>query len=130
MSESFDSLINSLFDDIAVDGEFRTHSERVRIVDDVVEDYFANHGDIPSSSQLDRLSTYILKEDKKDRKGRKRPPAPEYPYLSDRQYDTRTRREASYSAAETYDSDGINRELPTRTNRITSELKTNKMKLR
>lgn len=121
--------INDLFDDIrGNDGEFRSPSYRIITCDELIEDYIEISGEVPPSNTLDRMATYIIKEDKKRRKGRKVVDEGDYPILSDRQYESRLRREAPDSRAEHYDSDGINRQIPTRALRIESELKLRKVK--
>lgn len=104
-----------------------TQEERIADVKRLTDDYVSQTGKRPATGQLDRLSTLILKEDKKKRKGVlvKRE---EYPFLSERQFETRMRNEVAFVGAMTYDSTGANRILPTRTNRIKTELKTKKVK--
>ena len=121
-------VIDDLFTELKEAPAYPSHEERVRTSENIIEEYFAKSGEAPPTPQLDRLSTYILKEDSFDRKGHKAPPELEYPYLSERQYNRRIEHEASESHAETYDTKGTNQAVPTRSARIRNELKTRKVK--
>ncbi|MCU7556553.1 hypothetical protein [Macrococcus capreoli] len=104
-----------------------TQEERIEDAKRLTDAYITQTNKRPATGQLDRLSTLILKEDKKKRKG-KAVVVEEYPALSERQLETRMRNETSFIGSSTYDSAGVNRNMPTRINRIKNELKTKKIK--
>ena len=124
LSDKIDELFANL---VGTDGEYRSDSYRHIACNTLIEDYFAKSGEVPPSAMLDRLATYLIKDDNRRYKGVKHT-VREYPYLSEKQYDRRTDKEASLAAAETYDSEGVNRQTLTRSLRIESELKTRKVK--
>ncbi|MCY8048480.1 hypothetical protein MOC17_20720 [Bacillus haynesii] len=71
-----------------------TRKERLKSVDHILETYFDATGEHPKSDIIERLSNIILVEDIKDRKKNKTR-TKEYPFLSDRQFSTRMKREYS-----------------------------------
>lgn len=101
---------------------------RIKDVERITNAYVEQTGERPTPGQLDRLSTYILLEDKLRRKGVKVVDEGEYPILSDSQYEKRTKRESSLVSASSFDSGRVDRKLPTRMNRIKTELSNRKIK--
>lgn len=122
--------IDELFADIRdKNGDFRSHSFRHIVCNDLIEDYFEETGEVPPSSLLDRMATYLIKEDKFRRKGRSAPPALEFPFLSASQYKRRIEREVDWKYAEHFDAEGNDLFIRTRASRIATETAKGKVKL-
>lgn len=130
-TQKFSDVIDYLFDKKLVDssGEYVSHDVRTDLSESVIEAYVHQTGERPKSEQLDRLGFYILKEDKKKRKGMVVPEMPEYPFLSERQMRSRYERERDWSYTHTIDTNGVNTLLPTRSNRISNEMARGDVKL-
>jgi len=116
--------------------------ERMVLIEHVSDDYILAHAEVnqrrinkweekggkgerPTSltlntALLDRLADAVLDEELTN-KNRSKAYLPEYPFLSERQFDGRRDREYSLSLAENYDTDGVNRGKPERRRRIARE---------
>lgn len=126
----FEEEVDRMFDeDLRLfSGDFRSHSDRIRRCDRLISQFVSDTGGVPPSVQLDRLASFILKEDTKGAKWKLALDV-EYPVLSDRQLRSRRDREASWDQAEYVDLTGVNRTFPTRLNRITLEIHRGDIKL-
>lgn len=121
--------INNLFANIrGSDGEYHSHSYRSIECDELIERYLSETGEVPPSKMLDRMATYMLKEDKFKRKGRKQPPELEFPILSATQYKNRISREMDWKYADYFDAEGNDLSIKTRSLRIANELAKGKVK--
>lgn len=122
--------INALYERLDVEGyEIMSQVLRIKLVKELTDTYVKETGERPSPAALDRLSTFILKEAKKAAKGEKMNDGGEYPFHSDRQYESRIRNEAAFIDAEDhYDSTGIKRKTQTRQTRISDELRMKRVK--
>lgn len=79
--------------------------DRIQLVDSLTETYVITTGKTPDGVQLDRLASFILKDELADKRKNKMQ-AEEYPLLSERQRETRERSEADFKVAEgVYGSD-------------------------
>lgn len=124
----FDAYIDDLYSQLDTKG-YDVFTQELRCLSVLIgtEAYIYHTDRRPSPAQLDRMATLILKTDKKKRKGMI-VAREEYPFLSERQYETRIRKESSFAGAGGYDSRGVSRNVPTRFNRIKTELKLKKVK--
>lgn len=127
----FSEEVNRLFDEELYndEGDLLPHYYRIELANELTESFVTQTGERPPSAHLDRLSTYILKDKKKRMAGDKLPEPLEYPHLSDDQMKLRHLKEADWGYAEYRDVDGVNRSLPTKHNRIKTELASGKVKL-
>lgn len=127
----FAEAVDYLFDERLkhADGTFIPHIIRIDLSDALVESFVYQTGKRPPSAQLERLATYIIKEDKKARKDFTLPEPLEFPFLSDSQFRSRYSREKDWAYAQTVDTNGVNKVLPTRTNRIADEMARGMVKL-
>lgn len=130
-TEQFRESVDYLFDESLVghDDEYIPHNIRIEIADGLIEAYVHQTGKRPPSKQLDRLATFIIKEDKRPRKGSTRPDPLPYPFLSETQYLHAISKERDWAYAQTVATSGVNKQLPTRSNRIADELVRGKVKL-
>ena len=78
---------------------------RLLFSDDLIEHYFEQNEQIPPTTVLDRLGTLILQDELADKHPDKMS-REEFPMLSERQRDTRQRRESSLMAAADLAVDG------------------------
>lgn len=125
--ERLDAVINDLFASIIVGQPLESTDIRNKKVQSIIDEYYDNTNRYPSTSQLDRLATYILKADTFGAKWKDSVDS-DYPTLSNRQYKERLSREASFMHADSFDNNGVNRKVKTRSNRIEMELRTKKVK--
>lgn len=125
MNDFIDVLYKRL-DEIGYD--FYTQDIRIEVVKELTDLYVATTGERPLPQHLDRLATYILKEKKMAVKGECMPEDLEFPFLSDRQYESRKRREASLIGAANYDTMRTDKSPKTRSSRIKKELRINQVK--
>lgn len=103
-NEELEKRIKTMFDGLKND--FLKEDARISLVDGLCEEYYEANGEYPSSNFLDRLSTYILLRDTQARKGEPMLEELMSPYLSERQYITRLRKEAGESFFEITDGHG------------------------
>lgn len=121
--------INALYANIRGDnGNYLSHSYRAIECNELIERYFSETGEVPKSNMLDRMATYILKEDTFGRKGYKKPPELEFPILSATQYKRRISREMDWEYAKYFDINGNDLTIKTRSQRISNELSKGKVK--
>lgn len=127
----FTEEVDRIYDDLLydTDGGLVPHENRVSTVMVLTEEFVEQTGERPPNGQLERLSTYILKEDLKRRKGVKVPEELEYPHLSARQLRDRHDKEADWSYSEYVDSSGIDQFTQTRHSRIHNEISRGNVKL-
>lgn len=98
----FKDYVDTLFD-TALE---LAREERIKIVDTLTETYVGIVGKAPDGIQLDRLASFILKEELTDKRKNKMQ-AEEYPLLSDTQREYREKDEADFKVAEgVYGTDG------------------------
>lgn len=120
-NEEFNGYINDLYTKTKA-GEFGLGDRQVRIsaVDDLINSFVEFTGKIPKPTQLDRLSSLILREELTD-------PTPwktrntEYPIHSERQEKGINDNEVGLLAAENYDTSGKNQNYPKRRKRSKAE---------
>lgn len=103
-NQELEKRINTLFDGLKND--FLKEDARISLVDGLCEEYYDANEEYPPSSFLDRLSTYILLRDTQARKGESMLEELLSPYLSERQYINRIRKEAGESFFEITDGHG------------------------
>lgn len=96
-NQSLHTLITEHFTTYKVVKSPREH--RIKVSNDLTEEYFLQHGEFPAATVLDRLATLILQDELADTHPDKMT-RNEYPLLSDRQRDTRERGERSMMAAQ------------------------------
>lgn len=120
-----DKEISKLFKNIidANTGWYKTTEIRIEEVEAILDRYKKI-----SNAQRGKLSTYILKEDKRKRKGKGYDNSSPYPFLSNRQFRSRKEREAGSCFIDVLDSEGNLHIPPTRTERINSEMKEKRIK--
>lgn len=120
----FNDLIDELYSDRLYDykGDMLSHEKRVKICENVLQEFYNSHEEYPPSMMIERLANYILKKDIQRRKGFKVEKSGVYPYLSHRQFKTRLMREVNFLQAINYSSTGDNMVSPTRMERIKREL--------
>lgn len=94
-NEELEKRIKTMFDGLKND--FLKEDARISLVDGLCEEYYEANGEYPSSNFLDRLSTYILLRDAQARKGEPMLEELLSPYLSERQYISRIKKEAGDS---------------------------------
>ena len=85
--------------------EQTNRQDRIEVTEKLTEQYFSEHGEMPSASVLDRMATLILQDELADKHADKMT-RNEYPLLSDRQRETRGRGERSLYAASDVATDG------------------------
>ena len=92
---------------------FRTSRQhRMNFAEQLTEQYFEKHGEMPPCSVLDRLATLILQDELADKDYLKMQKN-EYPLLSDSQEKYRNRRKRSMKAADEIAADGKNYRIRT-----------------
>jgi len=96
-------------------------NKRIASIAVLIECYVSLTGNTPDSSQLNRLSNYILKEELSDPNVYKIAHN-EYPFLSEWQMKLRHDRETGLKAVEETGADGLNYRKPTRRRRSHFEL--------
>jgi hypothetical protein len=84
---------------------------RIAVIDEAVEAWFRETGEMPDGMQLERLADLILHEELTDTHPDKVTRA-EYPFFSETQFDERHRAEASFKLAEEQGVDGRNHRPP------------------
>ena len=103
-NQELEKRINTLFEGLRND--FLKEDARISLVDGLCEEYYDANEEYPPSSFLDRLSTYILLRDTQARKGESMLEELLSPYLSERQYIKRLKKEAGESFFEITDGHG------------------------
>ena len=109
--------VDKMFKELEEQRPYPSHEDRVIEVEKFLETI-----EYTDEIVLERLGTYILKEDNRKYKGSKLPDKLEHPYLSNSQEKTRKSREASDQHWEDFDSDGNSLKVPTRSSRIKDEV--------
>ena len=112
---SFSEIIDGLFAQYD-GGELRDRTERMRLIEATIEQYYQETGRMPSPSELDRLSTLILKEELTDQR-RNKMQANEHPIMSERWEKKRHDGETSIKMADEVGSDRRSYRKPTRSYR-------------
>ena len=103
-NQELEKRINTLF--VGLKDDFLKEDARISLVDGLCEEYYDANEEYPPSNFLDRLSTYILLRDTQARKGEPMLEELLSPYLSERQYINRLRKEAGESFFEITDGHG------------------------
>lgn len=85
-------------------------------IEALTEEYFANTGEMPDGSTLERLADLCLYEELTDT-DRMKVRNNEYPFLSEHQLEERHNGEASFKLAEEHGVDGRNHKPPTKRER-------------
>lgn len=107
------------------DGTLLTHTQRIHIVNKLIDAYKYICDTQPSELQLKKLSDYILQENTFNQPTKER----EYPFLSRHQMQRRRQKESSDFIFNSIDTEGFNHTPPTRTERIESETRRNNIKI-
>lgn len=94
-NEELEKRINTMFDGLK--NEFLKEDVRISLVDGLCEEYYEVNEEYPPSNFLDRMATYILLRDAQARKGESMLEELLSPYLSERQYIKRLKKEAGDS---------------------------------
>lgn len=94
--------------------------KRMAQINEMIDEYVANYGEVPPPTQIERLTDSILHEELTD-PNRMKVRDTEYPFLSVRQLERRYENEYSLDLAESYDANGNNRAKPERRHRIARE---------
>lgn len=115
-------MLNERIDDIKARTKAGNlpREERIVEVDRVIEEYFANTGNMPDDKSLERLADLLLYEELTDT-DRMKVRNNEYPFFSESQFDERHRREASFKLAEEQGVDGRNHRPPIKRQRSNAE---------
>lgn len=103
-NEELEKRIKTMFDGLKAD--FLKEDVRISLVDGLCEEYYDSNGEYPPSNFLDRMATYILLRDAQARKGESMLEELLSPYLSERQYIKRLKKEAGDSFFEITDGHG------------------------
>lgn len=120
---TFSEKVTELFDRLKAGEEALVNRQsRIKIIDEIVEDYFAANGEMPEALDLDRLSSLILHEELTDNNPYKMTHEDE-PIVSVRQKERREDREMGASESFTHGADGRDYRRPTRkpTKRVNTE---------
>ena len=112
---NFSDVINGLYTQYE-GGALRDRTERMQIIDATIERYYEETGQMPSTTELDRLSTLILKEELTDHR-KNRMKVNEHPIMSERWEERRHNGETSLNMAEEVGSDRRSYRKPTRSYR-------------
>ena len=113
--KAFETAVNEL-----INRNIGDRNERIRDIDDLINEYVYAVGSAPDPIQLERLANYILREELTD-------PNPykvshnEYPVMSEWQLEKRKGREYSLKLAEEVGTDGKNYAPPKRRKRTAKE---------
>lgn len=127
-TQQLHTAINEAFTDFKSIQTSRRH--RMDFAESLTEDYFAQHGKMPDTKILDRLTSLILLDDSTEKASNKTR-TEEYPVLTENQYRRRTegrhmgrltsdgklkplQREVPFTLAATVATDGRNYTYPTR----------------
>ena len=81
-----------------------TVEQRNENANSLIESYFQQFGDVPASSALERLGSYIMREDYEDKRPDKISKT-EYPVMSEQQEQRRMRREPTSSGIDLFTAD-------------------------
>lgn len=100
----------------AGDSELIDRQKRIKIIDELIEDYVRETGKIPDSYELERLGSLILREELTS-KNLHKVAHEERPVLSDRQIERRALRELNIDVTHTQGIDGKDHRRPTKVNR-------------
>lgn len=130
-NETFTEIVSTAFEKVeAVDSvmeldgveyALQDRNQRMAWVEAITELFVRQTGQRPPGAQLERLATFILREELKDRStGKHR--REEYPFLSEQQMRRRQRKSVSSAAAEGIATDGQNHRTPTRRKRMIKEM--------
>lgn len=95
---------------------FANRTEKMAEIQQLIDAYVVQTGEIPESSELERLTDAILSDELKSTY-RAKATAAEYPFLSDRQLLTRNNSETPISAAHYHGSNGSDYRIPTKRKR-------------
>lgn len=98
-----------------------SRDERIKAIDEMINAYTDETGKRPDSAQLERLANQIMLEELTDNHPDK-VTREEYPIFTQLQLERRRNVEVNITAAETVDSSGIDRRIPTRRKRSNNEL--------
>lgn len=130
-NETFKEIVNTAFekaeavDDVmelgGVEYVLQDRNQRMAWVEAITDLFVMQTGRRPPGAQLDRLATFILREELKDRNTGKHKRA-EYPFLSEQQMRRRQRKTVSFAAAEGIATDGQNHRTPTRRKLMVKEM--------
>lgn len=104
-----------------IDKNIEDMSERIRAINDLIDEFVLGVYEHPDPVQLDRLANYILHEELTDQKKNKAR-REEFPVFSERQLLRRRNCEVSEEGAVFYGNDGRNYRYPERRKRTIREM--------
>ena len=109
---NFDDIVTTLTQEYKR-GNWRNRTKRMIEIDRLIEEYFDRYGHFPAKHNLNRLATFILREELADKRKNKMQ-VQEYPPMSFRWEQVRKEQEAAFVHSDVIGIDRRNYRRPTR----------------